>query len=138
MNKRVFIFSVLVVVLGASCATEKPKETPERIGAQVFRLSQEGGFRDETLELKEGRFRYWFSSDVIVPNAPKYPMEGSYECKGDQLILSSGKTYTIRSLKEINSLWRPTPIISDFLESASTWHSRFRIKPAAKSWWAKS
>jgi hypothetical protein len=110
VNLRVFIFSVLVAVLGASCATEQPRDTPEWIGARIFRLSQEAGFQSETLELKEGRFRYWFSSDAIAPNAPKYPIEGSYECKGDQLILSSGKTYTIRSLKETNSLWRPTAV----------------------------
>jgi hypothetical protein len=69
-------------------------------------LPQEGGFQWETLELKDGRFRYWFSSDSIIPNPPKYPIEGGYELKGDQLILSSGETYTSRTLQGTQTLWR--------------------------------
>lgn len=87
-------------------AAEKPQADAAWPNAQVFMLPQEAGFQWETLEIKDGRFRYWFSSDV-VDRTVKYPIEGSYEFKGDQLILSSGKTYTVRSLKETRSFWRP-------------------------------
>jgi hypothetical protein len=73
-------------------------------------LPQEGGFQRETLELKDGRFRYWFSSDVIISNPPKYPTEGGYEYKGDQLLLSSGKTYAVRTLQGTRTLWCPTAL----------------------------
>ena len=110
MKPHKFILGVLAAVLAASCGTVEPKDTAGRAGAQVFMLPQEAGFQSATLELKDGRFRYWFSSDVLVPSPPKYPIEGSYEFKGDQLILSGGKTYTVRPLKGIRSLWRPTAV----------------------------
>jgi hypothetical protein len=50
----------------------------------------------ETVELKDGRFRYWFSSDVILRGGPKYPMEGRYEFREDELVLSSGKVFKVR------------------------------------------
>jgi len=79
-------------------------------GSQVFKLPQEGGFQRETLELKDGRFRYWFASDVVVPNPQKYPTEGSYEVNRDQLALSSGQTYTVRTLHGTPTLWRPAAV----------------------------
>jgi hypothetical protein len=101
---------LLVALLAISCASEKPKALAGWPNAEVYMLPQEGGFQRETLELKDGRFHYWFSSDVILPNPPKYPVEGSYEFKGDQLVLSNGKTYTVRSLKGLRSLWGPTAV----------------------------
>jgi hypothetical protein len=52
----------------------------------------------ETLELKDGRFRYWFSSDVVIRDGPKYPIGGSYDFRGDELVLSSGKVFNVRQV----------------------------------------
>jgi len=112
MRACLSILSLSLALLTASCRTERPAETTvaEWSGSQVFKLSQEGGFQWETLELKDGRFRYSFASDVVIPNPPKYPIEGSYELKGDQLTLSSGQTYTVRTLCGIRTLWRPAAV----------------------------
>ena len=92
-------------------ATQRPTgSSVVWLDSEVFVLPQEAGFQSERLELKDGRFRYWFSSDVIVPNPPQYPIEGYYEFKGDQLVLSSGKTYTVRTLQGTRTLWRPTAV----------------------------
>lgn len=110
MNARLHAFGLSIVLLTASCTTEKPKDVAEWSGSEVYMLPKEGGFQSETLELKDGRFRYWFSSDVILPNRPKYPIDGRYEFKGDELVLSSGGTYAVRHLGEARSLWRPTAV----------------------------
>jgi hypothetical protein len=104
------IMALLAVVLTVSCATKKREDVAAWPDAEVYMLPQEGGFQRETLELKDGRFRYWFSSDVMLPSPPKYPGQGSYELKEDLLVLSSGKTYVVRSLKGLRSLWRPAAV----------------------------
>lgn len=103
---------IIAACIGSGCAaTQKPTASsvvwPD---SEVFVLPPEAGFQLERLELKDGRFRYWFSSDVIHPNPPKYPIEGAYEFKGDQLVLSSGKTYTVRTLQGTRTLWRPVAV----------------------------
>jgi len=111
--KNSAVLSLAIGVLLTSCATEgqMAKELPivsDWPGSEVFQLPREGGFQWETLELKDGRFRYWFTSDSIGGRAQKYPIKGSYESKGDQLILSSGKTYTVRQLNGVRTLWAPS------------------------------
>src|SRR3954469_7789580 len=84
------LYLVALLVL-TSCATHNQESHPAPWpGAQVFKLPQEGGFQFETLELKDGRFRYWFSIDVALRHQPKYPIQGSYEWRGDNLVLSIG------------------------------------------------
>ncbi len=106
------IVSLSLALMTASCRTGRPTERTiaEWPGSQVFKLPQEGGFQWETLELKDGRFRYLFASDVVIPNPPKYPIEGGYELKGDQLTLSSGQTYTVRTVHGTRTLWRPAAV----------------------------
>jgi len=104
--------SSLLLLLATSCATEKPKRPSviEWADSQVFRLPEEAGFQWETLELKEGHFRYWFASDMIVRKPPKYPLEGHYEFKDDQLVLSDGKRYTVREINGSKTLWKPLAV----------------------------
>jgi hypothetical protein len=78
--------------------------------AEVFVLPKEAGFQSETLELKDARFRYWFSSDSIGGPRINYPIEGSYWWNGEQLHLSSGKVYTARQLNGVRTLWQPSAI----------------------------
>ena len=77
--------AIPILLLGvlpcSSCVTSR---SPDRWqGSQVFMLSAEAGFEWQTLELKDGLFRYWFASDVVHEDAPEYPIEGTYHVSGD-------------------------------------------------------
>jgi hypothetical protein len=39
------------------------------------------------LELRDGRFRYWFRSDHKTQNEPQYPVIGKYSLEGGTLVL---------------------------------------------------
>jgi len=88
-----------------SCAVHKASVAPWG-SSQVFKLTRQAGMQWETLELREGRFRYWLSTDVIYRNRPTYPVEGDYKIRGDKLNLSSGQTYIVRQLHGIPTLWK--------------------------------
>lgn len=68
------------------------------------------GYSGETVELKSGKFRYWFYSDVIVKDRPKYPLEGDYRIEGSTLILDHARIHTkkrlIARVNGIPVLWR--------------------------------
>lgn len=106
MKARLPLLALSIALLATSCATDKPKVVGWP-GSQVFKMPKPSSFMSETLELKDGRFRYWFSSDVILSNSPKYPMEGSYTWRGDELVLSSGKSYKVRQINERRTLFWP-------------------------------
>ena len=61
----------------------------------------------ETLELKDGRFRYWFSSDVITRGGPRYPLVGTHISTGDELVLSGGKVFKRRQINGKRVLFWP-------------------------------
>jgi len=48
-----------------------------------------GGASTEIIELKNGRFRYWFESDVVGAGPPRssYPFVGQYSVEGDVITL---------------------------------------------------
>ena len=99
MNLRVTLVAFCALLLLVSCATQLPQQ-PKIVGwpgSEVFKMPR-WTFMWETLEIKDGRFRYWFSSDVIIRGGPKYPIEGSYEFRGDELALSSGKVFKVRQV----------------------------------------
>jgi hypothetical protein len=106
-NKTVLPLLAVLTLLAASCATEKLDDVGWP-GSEVFKMPQ--GFMAETLELKEGRFRYWFSSDVIPRHGPKYPIEGSYLWQGDELVLSTGKTFKVRQINGKRALLWPQAV----------------------------
>ncbi|MEW6303042.1 MAG: hypothetical protein AB1705_06200 [Verrucomicrobiota bacterium] len=96
----------LFAVLQTSCVTQH-SDVLGWPDSQVFKMPQPTSFMSETLELKDGRFRYWFSSDVILRNGPKYPMEGSYAWKGDEILLSSDKSFKVRRINGQSVLFWP-------------------------------
>ena len=99
MNLRVPLSVCCALLLLISCASQDHHE-PKIVGwpgSEVFKMPP-GTFMCETLELKDGRFRYWFSSDVIIRDGPKYPIGGSYDSRGDELVLSSGKVFKLRQV----------------------------------------
>ena len=83
------------------------------------------GFSGETLELSHGRFRYWFYSDVVTGNEPKYPLTGAYEVNSNSVFLLHSDIHaTNRTLMTIQGhtvLWR-----EDGLE---LWRKARRIHP---------
>jgi hypothetical protein len=113
--KPILLGIIAVCIVGGCVTKQAPTQVPTAssviwLGADVFVLSQEAGFQWERLELKDGRFRYWFFSDVIVRNSPKYPIEGNCEFKGDQLVLEGVTTYSVRSLQGTKTLWSPAAV----------------------------
>ncbi|MGC4015782.1 MAG: hypothetical protein QM755_14845 [Luteolibacter sp.] len=84
------------------------------------------GYETTVLELKAGRYRYWFESDEKDAGEPQYPLTGTYSIKGDTIELSDQekklhqRTWTFLSVNGVVSLWRQeaverkaTIIISD-------------------------
>jgi len=92
----------------------------------VYQLCNEvSGFSGETLELKGGRFRYWFYTDVVTSGGPTYPVSGSYYVWGDTLVLAhpSIDNRTIAVLNGVNVLWRE--------DGLSLWKKERRVQPYA-------
>jgi hypothetical protein len=69
------------------------------------------GYQSETLELHDGRFRYWFWTDAGRKRGD-LPLEGAYSVKGDTLTLHRddillGNQRIFQPLKGVDILWRP-------------------------------
>jgi hypothetical protein len=101
--------------------------TPAPLSEGVYQLCNEvSGFSGETLELKGGKFRYWFYSDV-VSGSTKYPLSGSYSVWGNTLVLLKPEllleTRTIAELNGVNVLWRG--------DGLKLWKNEKRIQPYA-------
>jgi len=84
-------------------------------GVEVGTFFFKNGFSTLILELKDGRFRYWFSSDVPVPDQPAYPVTGEYSIEGPRIKLMHKERrlqdeWTFRKLNDETTLWRPTAI----------------------------
>lgn len=77
----------------------------------------------ETLELKGGRFRYWFYSDVATTNAASYPLTGSYTLTGDVLTFDHSRvdSRTIELVNGVPVLWRK--------DGLDHWKKNGRIRP---------
>ena len=84
----------------------KVSELPTQEG--VFILAN--GYSATVIELKNGNFRYWFSSDVVLKNRPKYPLTGTYTFKENKVILNNDqvnqKEWTVRKINSTITLWR--------------------------------
>lgn len=69
------------------------------------------GFSGTVLELKAGKFRYWFYSDVGGGQEPKYPVVGPYSLQDGKLTLDhahvSQDTWQADVINGIPVLWRP-------------------------------
>lgn len=60
----------------STCA--RPSHTPGLDGLYCT-TSEIGGFSETILELRDGRFRYWFYSDARSSDDPEYPVAGTYQ-----------------------------------------------------------
>lgn len=108
MIRYELITAIAFLVLG--CTQPPPKITNERLAEGVYATPDEiSGFSGTTLELKNGKFRYWFYSDVRTSDEPKYPITGKYEFQDGKLILNNKlnqKVWFVDVVNNIPVLWR--------------------------------
>lgn len=125
---RVARFAVLLsgLALAAGCASVSTSATSQVDGSYVI-LEEVRGYQSDRLELKNGRFRYWHSSDSVVvdehgrPVGPKYPIRGTFRVDGRRITFSSddvGDRY-IDTVNGHQVLWQP--------ESKRIWERRHKI-----------
>ena len=81
------------MLLAAGLALVRAEPTPmDHVEEGIYTLHDDDSKSDEQrrqihywqttiLELKDGRFRYWFRSDAKMPGEPAYPQIGKYEAK---------------------------------------------------------
>lgn len=110
---RFFLLATIacVVVSTASAATlVKISDAEPQDGVFVTNT----GYMMTVLELKNGRFRYWFKSDAGFRDQPKYPLLGEYSVDGSRVTLKheriSQKHWTVRKVDGYLTLWRPDAI----------------------------
>lgn len=72
------------------------------------------GYSTTVLELKDGQFRYWFKSDVVLKSPLEYPLKGKYVVKQGAVTLLNEdvleKEWTFMSFDGKITLWRPAAI----------------------------
>src|SRR5438093_7967429 len=94
---------ILVLMCGRNLAGEIP-----RLIEGVYHLHN--GYQSETLELRNGRFRYWFWSDAGGGNG-RLPIEGTYSVDGTTVTLNGhillGNQRVFHTLKGLDALWQP-------------------------------
>jgi hypothetical protein len=109
------------------CASAPAYARPQIDGLYV--MSEEvRGYQDDRLELRNGRFRYWHSGDVIVVDErgrnldkTKYPIRGTFKVDGSRITFSS-EDVDARYIDTINGhsvLWT--------LDSKRIWDRQHKI-----------
>lgn len=103
------LLSIGVAFLGASSqiSADQPKiaATPPVDG--VFFID---GWHTTVIELKNGKFRYWFKSDMKGGDVDG--LEGTYASENDKIVLKHPKiiplesNWTVRRIDGIVTLWR--------------------------------
>jgi hypothetical protein len=97
-----------------------PMQTVEE-GVYYF----DAGLSRLVLELSNGRYRFWFSSDGRSLHAPKYPLTGEYSAQGPTVrLLHKGEDpnediWTFRKIDGATTLWRPNAV--------KAWHEEKRF-----------
>jgi hypothetical protein len=100
---RLFLLTV-IVAFGSDVAGE----TPHPIEG-VYHLHN--GYQSETLELRDGHFRYWFWTDYGAQSGD-LPLEGTYSVAGSTLTLHRddihlGNQRIFHPIKGVDALWQP-------------------------------
>ena len=103
-------------------------QAPAKLTEGVYSMCEElAGYSGEVVELKDGKFRYWFYSDVSTGREPKYPLIGEYRVSGDALTLAHeeihSKVRTIAVVNGVDVLWRD--------DGLKLWKKDQRIHPYA-------
>ena len=110
MKDAALIFFTLLLATVPSCAglPGQPSNLREGVYAHT------DPYNTEIVELKNGRFRYWFSSDMKTNVDPSYPLSGRYEFRDGVVILHNQEiyqsTYRFRIFKGVTTLWNKTAL----------------------------
>ncbi len=105
MSYLLRLFSLILVLM---CGRNLAGEIPHPIEG-VYHLHN--GYQSETLELRNGHFRYWLWTDAGARRG-HLPLEGTYSINGSTLILNRddillGNQRIFHPLKGMDALWRP-------------------------------
>jgi len=100
---------------------------PTAVDGVFTMCSEVRGFSGETVELKDGKFRYWFYSDVSTGKDPTYPLTGTYTVNGTTLTLEHADIYakdrTLAVVNGVRVLWRK--------DGLDLWQKEKRLHPYA-------
>ena len=123
---RIVIFATLGLVASRIHGEQVKPEKPGRIEGVYLLCEEVAGFSGEALELKDGKFRYWFYSDV-GGDTTKYPLIGTYVVKEDKLLLQhpdiNSKERILSTLNGHSVVWRD--------DGLKLWLEQKRIHPYA-------
>ena len=104
---RLLLFAVCFSVSGFLGASEKPViETAKAVDGVFFTY----GMHNQVIELKKGKFRYWFNSDAKGSDVEG--LEGAYKIEGNRVVLSHPKLFDlvanweVLSIDGVVTLWR--------------------------------
>jgi len=108
------LLNLLVVVLFAGGAIAAPIDEPKPVKPVdgVYVLGDP--LSSTVLELKNGRFRYWFSTDVTSDSLPKMPISGAFTIEGESVTLNNDKIsdrhWTFILFRGEVTLWRDNAV----------------------------
>lgn len=131
MKPRLPIALVAVSLLAAVGCDETPLGPPDadKVDAlpAVLEAKPEdghfvlvGGYTNLTLELVDGDYRYWHSSEAKNFDDPDYPLSGEYRIEGSQIHLDHPeihpryRTWRFRKMNGVVTLWSEEAVISGF------------------------
>lgn len=114
---------VCFLLVGLSAVAAADEVTPEPAQARNGVFFTYTGYMTTVLELKDGRFRYWFESDAKMMEEPAYPLTGEYSVSGDTITLKHEKVgqkqWAFRTLDGVVTLWRPDAIAQNKVTQAT-------------------
>ena len=128
----------LLFHFAAGAADDLPVPQPAKPQNGVFMLAM--GYSSTVLELKDGRFRYWFETDVVSGKEPQYPLAGEYVVTGDTITLKHDQIHdaiwTFRTVKDTLTLWRAAAVsyYNDKKRFDPYGILRLTDEPAEKAW----
>jgi hypothetical protein len=105
MRTAALIPFLVALAIGESFAglPGKPSKLKEGVYAHT------DPYNKEIVELRNGHFRYWFSSDMKTNLDPTYPLSGPYDYKDGVLVLHHEQIYQskfrFRAFKGVATLW---------------------------------
>lgn len=104
LNRYAPLLLILAYACSVGCST-----TQHGLEGTYSLCAETAGFSGERLILDNGKFSYWFYSDVGEPGQ-KYPVIGTYTNEGDILILNTTRVYSPRRhidvVNNVPVLWR--------------------------------
>lgn len=80
---RLFLASLFTINLTVNAQDELQPQPLDYVPEGVYAL--DGMAQTTIIELKEGRFRYWFWSDLRIGRHPEYPVSGTYTKDGGSI-----------------------------------------------------